>query len=129
MWLRSFTFTIWLVWLKSSIRRCYHQRTNDVRYASLPYSIFCVSPILNCCNFPDWFEPLVVDPDHFCVAPWPNPCSAKSKDSEHGEIALMPPWLSTHRRNNQWLILEVSLGQSGAQDNRIMSEADGPARG
>ena len=46
-----------VVWVKSSIRRCYHQRTNDVRYASLPYSTFRFSLILHFCNFPDWFEP------------------------------------------------------------------------
>jgi hypothetical protein len=84
--------TIWMVWVKSSIRRCYHQRTNDVRYPSLPYSIFRFLPFCICVIFLIGLS-LGCGPDHFSVGALANipaarnlrtPNTAKSLSRRHG---------------------------------------------
>lgn len=67
MWLRSFILDyVDGVWVKSLIRRCYQERTNDVRYAVITVLYFSLAlPFLNFCHFPDWCEPLAVDPQPF----------------------------------------------------------------
>jgi subtilase family serine protease len=65
MWLRSFILDYLDVWVKSSIRRCYQERTNDVRYAVMTVQYFSLLFLtFTFCNFPDWFD-LAVDPQPF----------------------------------------------------------------
>jgi hypothetical protein len=84
-----------MVWVKSSIRRCYQVRTNDVRYSVITVQYFSLLFHLHFYKFPDWFGALAVDPQPFVSRLGQYPCSAKlglwpQRNRSHVAMVLLP---------------------------------------
>jgi hypothetical protein len=99
-----------MVWVKSSIRRCYQERTNDVRYAVITVQYFSLAlPFLISVIF-------LIGASLGCGSPTTSvsrlghiPAARKARTLGDSEIAPMSPsGLSANRGNNQWLFLEVA---------------------
>lgn len=70
-------FAFWMVWVRQSIRRCYRERTNDVRYGVITVQYFSLRPDLRFVIFPDWLQNSFVDPQPTFSLAWPfAPCTA-----------------------------------------------------
>ena len=79
MWLRSFKrdyLHFWMVWVRQSIRRCYRERTNNVRYGVITVQYFSLRSHFTFCHFPDWLPIVLWIPNQF--SPWLGlcPCTA-----------------------------------------------------
>ncbi len=74
MWLRSFKRDyLHFGWCGSgqSIRRCYRERTNDVRYGVITVQYFSLRLHLRFVIFPDWLQNSFVDPQPTFSLAWP----------------------------------------------------------
>ena len=61
------------VWVGQSIRRCYRERTNDVRYGVITVQYFSLRPHFTFCHFPDWLQIVLWIPNQLFSLAWPLP--------------------------------------------------------